>query len=45
MRLYLPQKILTINEIIEINWNTLTLVLHRCVILSLVELKFCIEES
>ena len=45
MRLYLPQRILTINEIIETNWNTLTLVLHRCVILSLVELKSCIEES
>ena len=43
MRLYLPQRILTINEIIEINWNTLTLVLHRCVILSLVELKFMLK--
>ena len=27
----------------KISWNTLTLVLHRYAILSLVELKFCVK--
>ena len=44
MRLYLPQYYV---ELIQsrVNWNTLTLVLHRCVILSLVESEFLNVET